>query len=119
MQHSPGFVALVESIRPLVTEVTLDELNAITSVLLIDVREDHEWAQGRLPNAVHLGRGIIERDIERLYPDTEQTIVLYCGGGHRSVMAAHHLNKMGYSQVKSLIGGYKGAIAAGLNVVTE
>ncbi|MBR9727455.1 rhodanese-like domain-containing protein [Shewanella intestini] len=107
MQHSPGFVALVESIRPKVNELTFTQYEHTPAVLLIDIREDHEWQQGFIPQAVHLGRGIIERDIERLYPDKNQPMVLYCGGGHRSVMSAYHLQLMGYRAVYSLIGGFK------------
>ncbi|WP_394129821.1 rhodanese-like domain-containing protein [Shewanella maritima] len=119
MQHSPGFVSLVESIRPSVTEISIEAFQAEPQLILIDVREDHEWQQGHIPNAVHMGRGIIERDIEKRFTDFNVSLVLYCGGGHRSVMAASHLQKMGYTNVKSLIGGYKSWMAAGLPIAKE
>jgi rhodanese-related sulfurtransferase len=86
---------------------------------LIDVREDHEWTAGRLPGAAHLGKGIIERDVETRYPDPAAEMVLYCGGGFRSALAADALQKMGYTNVWSMDGGYRGWREAGLPTVTE
>ncbi len=86
--------------------------------MLIDVREDHEWQAGHLPQAVHLGRGIIERDVETTFPDPHTELVLYCGGGYRSALAAQSLQKMGYDNVWSLAGGFRGWRDAGHDVVT-
>jgi len=83
-------------------------------LLLVDVREDNEWVKGHLPNAVHLGRGIIERDIEQRIPDTGAKLILYCGGGFRSALVAENLQKMGYTNVESMDGGWKGWLDAGL-----
>jgi rhodanese-related sulfurtransferase len=82
--------------------------------LLVDVREDNEWAKGHLPGAVHLSKGIIERDIEQKVPDTSAKVILYCGGGFRSALAAENLQKMGYTNVESMDGGWKGWLDAGL-----
>ena len=79
----------------------------------MDVREDHEWQAGHAVEAVHLGKGIFERDLEKLYPDTSSEIIMYCGGGFRSALTADAARKMGYRNVHSLIGGYKGMVAAG------
>lgn len=110
-QHNPGFEALVESLRPHVSECTVDEVATRQRrgdrFALIDVREDHEFAQDHAAGAQHIGRGIIERDIETLHPDKASDIVLYCGGGYRSVLAADTLQKMGYTNVKSMIGGIR------------
>jgi rhodanese-related sulfurtransferase len=86
---------------------------------LIDVREESEWANGHLPGARHLGRGILERDVERVIPDLSAPIVLYCGGGYRSALAADNLQKMGYENVISMDGGFRGLCAAGLEVVRD
>lgn len=107
MQHNPAFLALVESILPKITEVSIEEYQKETRWQLIDVREDHEWLKGHIPKANHLGRGIIERDIETLFPDKTTPVLLYCGGGYRSALAAMNLQLMGYSSVGSLTGGYK------------
>ncbi|MGH7481729.1 MAG: rhodanese-like domain-containing protein [Longimicrobiales bacterium] len=80
---------------------------------LIDVREDHEWAQGRIPGATHLGKGILERDIEARFPDLDEELVLYCGGGFRSALAADALRAMGYTRVSSLAGGFRGWTESG------
>jgi rhodanese-related sulfurtransferase len=82
--------------------------------ILVDVREDNEWANGHLPGAVHLGEGIIERDIEQRVPDTNAKVILYCGGGFRSALVADNLQKMGYTNVESMDGGWKGWLDAGL-----
>ncbi|WKE64676.1 rhodanese-like domain-containing protein [Gallaecimonas kandeliae] len=116
MQHSPGFQALCEQVRAQVREVQVDELEALLAeagALLLDVREDHEWVKGRLPRAEHLGRGILERDIEKRVPDKATSLYLYCGGGYRSALAAHNLQLMGYTAVFSVAGGYKAWVAMG------
>jgi rhodanese-related sulfurtransferase len=112
MQHSPRFLELAEAARSRVREVTIaqvhEKLARGEAFRLIDVREESEWAKGHLPRAVHLGRGILERDIEKVVPDTSAEIVLYCGGGYRSALAADNLQKMGYTNVHSMAGGFRG-----------
>ena len=112
MPRSPGFVAIVDKAKESVKEVTLDELKAFQSGInpprIIDVREESEWEAGHLPNATHLSKGVIERDIETTILDKEQPMVLYCGGGSRSALAAKNVLAMGYTNVMSLIGGYRG-----------
>ena len=88
-------------------------------LLLVDVREDNEWAKGHLPGAVHLGRGIIERDIEQRVPDANLKLVLYCGGGFRSALVAENLQKMGYHNVESMDGGWKGWLEAGFPIARD
>jgi rhodanese-related sulfurtransferase len=122
MQHSPGFLKVVEEVRPRIREVTLEEtrgrLAANPKAVLIDVREDGEWAAGHAVQAIHLGRGILERDIEKTIPDPEAECVLYCGGGFRSALAAEAAQRMGYKNVASLLGGYKALVAAGWPTTT-
>jgi rhodanese-related sulfurtransferase len=117
MQHSEGFLKLVSDAKSRVRECSVDEVAAMRSrgdqFTLVDVREDNEWAKGHLPGAVHLGKGIIERDVENRIPDHRSRIVLYCGGGFRSALAADNLQKMGYTNVISMDGGFKGWQAAG------
>jgi rhodanese-related sulfurtransferase len=117
MDHSPGFLAHVEARRPHVHEVTVaDTLAALAAqptAHLIDVREDREWAAGHAAAAMHLSRGILERDIERLVPAPDTPLYLYCGGGFRSVLAADALQQMGYTNVHSVIGGWRGWQEAG------
>lgn len=114
-QHSAGFLALVNDAKSRVTELSITELQQFNRpYVLVDVREDHEWQAGHLPGALHLGKGILERDIEKAVPDPQQTLVLYCGGGFRSALAADMLQKMGYKDVLSLAGGYSAWVAAGL-----
>jgi rhodanese-related sulfurtransferase len=116
MDHSPGFLALVNDAKKRVTEVSVAEararLTANPKAILIDVREDHEWTAGHAAEAVHLGKGILERDLEKLYPDKAAEIIMYCGGGFRSALTCDAAQKMGYQKVASLIGGYKGLVAA-------
>jgi rhodanese-related sulfurtransferase len=118
MAHSSQFLKLVEDAKRNVKETNVAEVkrrgDAGEKFLLIDVREDNEWAKGHLPGAVHLGRGIIERDIEQNVPDTGAKLILYCGGGFRSALAAENLQKMGYTNVESMDGGWKGWVEAGL-----
>ena len=107
-QHAPGFLALVEQARAQIREISIDEmLQHNQPYVLLDIREDHEWLAGHLPQAMHLGKGIIERDIEQTVADKKQKIILYCGGGYRSALSAQTLQQMGYQNVYSLIGGYR------------
>jgi len=111
MDHSKGFLALVHDAKKRVRETDVHEINQRQkqgqSFHLIDVREDNEWNAAHLPGAIHLGRGIIERDIEKTIPDHNAEIVLYCGGGFRSALAADNLQKMGYTNVISMDGGFR------------
>jgi rhodanese-related sulfurtransferase len=122
MQHSPGFLKVVNEVRPRIREVTLEDarrrLEANAKAVLIDVREDNEWAAGHARQAIHLGRGILERDIEGIIPDHDAECILYCGGGYRSALAADMVQRMGYKNVASLIGGYKALVAAGWPTTT-
>ena len=115
MQHSPGFLKLVNEARPRVKEITEDDARARLSrnpkAVLMDVREDSEWLAGRAAQAIHLGKGVLERDLEKAVPDPETEIIMYCGGGYRSVLTADVAQRMGYRNVVSLIGGYKGLVA--------
>ncbi|WP_108651594.1 rhodanese-like domain-containing protein [Dongshaea marina] len=116
MQHSEGFLSLVNRVRPCVREVDVHWVKARYpegEFVLLDVREADELRSGKLPGATHLGKGVIERDIEQLFPDKETPLVLYCGGGFRSILAADNLNKMGYQQVISMDGGFRGWKEAG------
>ncbi|HEY1424835.1 MAG TPA: rhodanese-like domain-containing protein [Candidatus Acidoferrum sp.] len=123
MQHSPQFLKLVSEAKTRVKETNVADvkrrIDGGEKFLLVDVREDNEWADGHVPGAVHMGRGVIERDIEVRVPDTSAKIVLYCGGGFRSALVADNLQKMGYSNVESMDGGWRGWIAAGLPTVGE
>ena len=110
-KHSPGFLKLVEAVRPGIKELTVNDvkqkLERGERFHLIDVREESEWAKGHLPGAEYIGKGIIERDIEEKVPDLNAPIVLYCGGGYRSTLAADNLQKMGYTDVLSMDGGIR------------
>jgi rhodanese-related sulfurtransferase len=116
MDHSPGFLKVVAEVKPYIKEITIDEARARLAqnpqAILMDVREDHEWQNGHAEQAVHLGKGILERDLEKLYPDPNTEIIMYCGGGYRSALTADVAQKMGYKNVFSLIGGYKGLVGA-------
>lgn len=118
MKHSEAFVKLVDEVRPHITEISSDDVLAMQAegrkFRFIDVREDHEWAGGRARGAEHLGRGIIERDIETVCPDKGECLVLYCGGGYRSAMSAYNIQKMGYTNVYSMAGGMRGWRERGL-----
>ncbi len=109
MQHAPEFLKLVEDAKTRIREVTVDQVRQKQergeSFEFVDVREDLEWVQGRAASARHIGRGVLERDIEKLVPDRDREIVLYCGGGFRSALAADNLQKMGYRRVYSMAGG--------------
>ncbi len=119
-KHGERFEKLVDAIRPRVTECRVRDVadrRARGEIFwLVDVREESEFAAARIPGAVHLGKGVIERDIEVRIPDPATPIVLYCGGGYRSVLAAHNLQQMGYNQVISMDGGFRGWKEAGLPV---
>ncbi len=108
--HNHEFIHLVNDAKTRIKEIDLNELNSWQKnqkpFVLIDVREESEFAQGAIPHAIHLGKGIIERDIEKLIPDKNSTLVLYCGGGYRSALACDNIQKMGYKNAYSLIGGY-------------
>lgn len=118
--HSPRFLKIVNESRARVRECTVADvkakLDAGQPVTLVDVREESEYARGRIPGAVHLGKGVIERDIEERFPDPTTPLILYCGGGYRSALAADALQKMGYEQVVSMDGGWRGWTDAGLPV---
>jgi rhodanese-related sulfurtransferase len=122
MKHAPGFLALVNEAKTRVRELGFNEvkqrLDAGQNFTLVDVREDNEWEHGHLPGAVHLGKGIIERDIEQVIPDKSAEIVLYCGGGFRSALAADNLRKMGYTNCISMDGGWRAWTAAGFPTET-
>ena len=117
MDHSPGFLKVVNEARSRIKEITVDEARAHLAknpkVILIDVREDSEWAAGHAAEAQHLGKGVLERDMEKKFPDTGAEIIMYCGGGYRSVLACEVAERMGYKNVASLIGGYKAMAQAG------
>lgn len=121
-QHSPRFLAIVNDAKSRVTECNVDDVSAMLqageSFTLVDVREESEFAKGHLPQAIHLGKGVIERDIEKQVSDPATKLVLYCGGGFRSALAADALQKMGYENVISMDGGWSGWQAAGYAVVT-
>ncbi len=108
MEHSKEFEKLVENIMPNVTEISVTETleRVKDDAVLIDVREDNEWEAGHAKDAVHIGKGVIERDIVHKYPDKETELILYCGGGYRSALAADNLQKMGYKNVLSMKGGW-------------
>src|SRR5262249_30228968 len=116
MEHSPGFLKLVTETRPYVKEITVEQarerLAQNQEAVLLDVREDHEWEKGHAVQAVHLGKGILKRDLEKTFTDRDREIIMYCGGGYRSVLTAAVAQKMGYRKVFSLMGGYKGLLAA-------
>lgn len=110
-QHSPRFLKLVNDTRVRIREVTVDDVKGLLDrgqkFHLIDVREESEYAKDHLPGAIHLGKGILERDIEAQVPETAAPLILYCGGGFRSALAADNLQKMGYTNVKSMDGGIR------------
>ena len=123
MHHSEGFLQLVREAKKHIKEEEIPavkkRLDSPEKPIMVDVREDSEWARGHVPGAIHLGRGVIERDIERTIPDKTTQIVLYCGGGFRSALAADNLRKMGYSNVISMDGGWRGWTEAGLPIIID
>jgi len=117
-QHSPGFLAIVEDAKTRVKEIDIEEYKRLRAAgeagQLIDVREESEFAAMHAEGAVHLGKGVIERDIETKFPDKETKLILYCGGGYRSALASDNIQKMGYRNVLSLDGGWRAIEASGL-----
>ena len=111
MKHSPGFLRIVDDARTRIRELTVDDVKSMLGrgerFHLVDVREESEWDKGHLPTARHLCKGILERDVEEAIPDHAARIVLYCGGGFRSALAADNLQKMGYTDVFSMDGGWR------------
>ena len=122
MQHTNGFLTLVEDAKKRIKETDVktikQRLDHNEKFVLIDVREDNEWDKSHIPRAIHMGRGIIERDIENIIPNHDQEIVLYCGGGFRSALSALNLQKMGYTNVISMDGGVRGWLEAGYTLTT-
>ena len=118
MAHATKFLAIVNDAKKRVKETNVSDvkrrMDAGEKFVLVDVREESEWAAGHLPGAIHLGKGIIERDIEGKVPDAGTKLILYCGGGFRSALSADNLQKMGYTNVESMDGGWKGWTGAGL-----
>ena len=116
MDHSPGFLKVVNEAKTRVKEVTVDQarerLKQNPKATLVDVREDIEWQNGHAAEAIHLGKGILERDIEKAIPDPNTELIMYCGGGFRSALTADVAQRMGYKNVYSLAGGYKALVAA-------
>jgi rhodanese-related sulfurtransferase len=116
MDHAPGFLKLVNEARPHIKEVTLEEtrerLKLNPKAVLLDVREESEWQNGHAAEAAHLGKGILERDLERMFPDPNTEILMYCGGGYRSILACDAAQRMGYKNIASVKGGYKAMVAA-------
>ena len=117
MDHSPGFLKIVTDARTRVREISIDQARAWLlqnpKVVLLDVREDSEWSAGHAAEARHLGKGVLERDLEKMIPDVNTEIIMYCGGGFRSALAGDAAQKMGYRSVHSLTGGYKAMVNAG------
>jgi rhodanese-related sulfurtransferase len=118
MAHAARFLSLVNEAKKHVKETNVADvkrrMDGGEKFILIDVREESEWAQGHIPGAIHLGKGVIERDIEQRVPEASAKLILYCGGGFRSALSAVNLQKMGYTNVESMDGGWKGWIGAGL-----
>lgn len=121
--HSPEFLKIVNDSKKRIKEIDFRDikkrLDAGEKFILVDTREDNEWQRGHIPNAIHLGKGIIERDIEAAIPDKSAPLVLYCGGGFRSALAAENLQKMGYKNVVSMDGGWRGWTEAGFPTAKE
>jgi len=117
MDHSPEFLKVVNEVRPRIKEISIEEARARLAqnpkAILIDVREDGEWAAGHAAEAQHLGKGVLERDIEKRFPDASAEIIMYCGGGFRSALTCDVAQRMGYKNVLSLAGGYKAMAQAG------
>jgi rhodanese-related sulfurtransferase len=123
MNHPEGFLKLVKDAKTRIKEEdfreTKKKMDAGEKMIIVDVREDNEWARGHIPGAVHLGKGVIERDIEKAIPDKETPLVLYCGGGFRSALAADNLQKMGYRNVISMDGGWRGWTESGFPTIKD
>ncbi len=116
MDHSPGFLKLVHDAKSRIREISVEEARSRLAenpgAVLMDVREDHEWRNGHALQAIHLGKGILERDLEKRFPDGDTEIIMYCGGGFRSALTADAARKMGYRNVASVAGGYKALVKA-------
>lgn len=116
MDHSLGFLKIVDDARKTVSEVTIEQAQTLLTknpqAVFMDVREDSEWQAGHADQAIHLGKGILERDLEKIVPEKNRLIIMYCGGGFRSVLTASAAQQMGYTNVHSLIGGYKALVAS-------
>ena len=123
MDHPEGFLKLVKDAKSRIKEEdfreTKKKMDAGAKMIIVDVREDNEWARGHIPGAVHLGKGVIERDIEKAIPDKETPLVLYCGGGFRSALAADNIQKMGYRNVTSMDGGWRGWTESGFPTIKD
>jgi rhodanese-related sulfurtransferase len=119
-QHSPGFLAIVHEAKKRIHEIDIEEYKRLRergeAGQLVDVREDHEWEAAHAAGAIHLSKGIIERDIEKTFPDKNTRLVLYCGGGYRSALATDNLQKMGYANILSLDGGWRAIEASDLPI---
>jgi rhodanese-related sulfurtransferase len=117
VDHSPSFLKLTDDAKSRVREVSIEQARARLKqnprAVLMDVREDHEWQAGHAAEAIHLGKGILERDLEKQHPDVDTEIIMYCGGGFRSALTCDAAQKMGYTNVFSLAGGYKAMVKAG------
>jgi rhodanese-related sulfurtransferase len=117
MEHSPGFLKLAAEAKSRVHEITIEEAQTRLAhnpkAVLLDVREDSEWQAGHAAQALHLGKGILERDLEKRFPDPKMELIMYCGGGFRSALTCDAAQKMGYRNVHSIVGGYKAMVAAG------
>lgn len=115
--HPEGFLKLVREAKARIKETNVQDvkkrMDAGEKMIVVDTREDNEWARGHVAGAIHIGKGVIERDIEKLIPDKEATVVLYCGGGYRSALAAENVQRMGYKNVLSMDGGWRGWTEAG------
>lgn len=122
-EHSPRFKEIAADAKSRVRETDVrtvkERLDRQMPFHLVDVREESEWAKGHIPGAIHIGKGVIERDIEKTIPDPDAHIVLYCGGGYRSALAADNLQKMGYTNVESMDGGFRGWVDAGFPIEKE
>ena len=116
MEHSPGFLAIVNEVREKISEVSVDQARERWKTgkhaALLDVREDREWDKQHASEAVNLGKGVLERDIENIFPDKSTELIMYCGGGYRSALTAEVAQRMGYLNVHSLAGGYKALLEA-------
>ena len=123
MKHAPGFLRVVDDAKRRIHELSVADVKALLDngkrLHVVDVREESEWANGHLPGARHLSKGIIERDIESAIPDLHAAIILYCGGGFRSALSADNLQKMGYTNVVSMDGGWRGWTEAGFPIETS
>ncbi|HKD90858.1 MAG TPA: rhodanese-like domain-containing protein [Terriglobales bacterium] len=123
MAHAPGFLKLVNDAKTRVRECTVDDLKQKMDrrepIVVVDVREESEYARDHIPGSIHLGKGVIERDIEARCPDTNTPLYLYCGGGFRSALSADNLQKMGYTNVISVDGGYRGWKGKGYPLATH